>query len=136
MISWEAALSTLLDIFQCCQISLLATAAKEKPQIHTHKKNPTPNPHKSDFTKRHTGYSFADLRLHLQSTPSWKSPSTHEMSTLFILKYFPSLFSTYLLNGGHCQKMGRITVYNVRDLSIFTFQLYSISENYPVLSEN
>lgn len=133
MISWEAALSMYLGIFKCCQISLLATTAKENPQIHTHTKK-TPNPHKSDFTKGHTGYSFSDLRLHLQSTPTWKSPSTHEMSTLFILKYFPLLFNTYLLNGGHCQKMSRISVYNVRDLSIFTFQLYRISENYPVFS--
>lgn len=122
-----------LDIFKCCQISLLATTAKENPQIHTHTNKPPTQTHTQLISQKATQVT------HLQTCASICNPplvgkglSTYQMSTLFILEYFPSLFNTYLLYGGHCQKMGRITVYNVRNLSIFAFQLYRISENYPL----
>lgn len=101
-------------------MSLLATTAKENPQINKQ-------------TKKHAKPILQKARLAtcLQTCTSicnpplaGKGPSAYETSTLLILEYFPIIQHIFIIWSPLPEKMGRVTVHNVRNLPSFVFQLF------------
>lgn len=93
------ALSIYLDIFKCCQISLVTTTAKENPRINKKLE------HAKLILLKARLVTCLQICASICNPPlAGKGPSTYKTSTLLILEYFPLLFNTYLLYRAHCQK--------------------------------